>query len=176
MYPALYFESSIYVGIDALVVSLRSVPYCLPTPPFLLLHWNSIASASKRMIQLVPLLISSPRIYRLRSWAIINGNSHSFAVCCNRWSTWPLSRYPERSSENLSTSCLITTYSRTLHRYTTRAITSRTHFDYILVITSIIKKQLRLMLWHNAFNSWMLMMLHGLVFFHYLASSIAIGT
>ena len=89
------FKSSIYVGINVLVVSLQSVPYSLPTPLFFLLHcWmkNSIDRLSDRMIQLVLSLTSSPYIYLLRSWAITNGNSHSFAVYWDMWSTWPCSR------------------------------------------------------------------------------------
>ena len=48
-----YFQ--VWCGIDVLIVSLQSVLYCLPTPPFTLLHcWmrNSIASISKHTIQL----------------------------------------------------------------------------------------------------------------------------
>ena len=59
------FESSIYVGINAFVVSLQSVPYCLPTLSFILLYCrirNSIASVSERMIQLALLPTSSPCI------------------------------------------------------------------------------------------------------------------
>ena len=57
------FKSSIYVGINVLVVSLQSVQYCLLTPPFVPLDcWIRNSIASVHMIQLALSLTSSPRI------------------------------------------------------------------------------------------------------------------
>ena len=140
------FESGIYVGVDVLVVSLQSVPYCLRTLPFvLLLCWmrNSIASASEYiMIQLALSFTSFPRITStlellpmvilILLLSAVKGGPPNLN-----------SRLSENSSENLSTTCSNTAYSHSLHCYTMRAITSYTHFDYIFVITSVIKKHYR---------------------------------
>ena len=78
------FESSIYVGINILVVSLWRVPY-LP-PLFVLFHcWtrNLIASVS----DLVGTLTHQLCTYLLCCWAVTDGNSHSFVICCEKWST-----------------------------------------------------------------------------------------
>ena len=65
VYNIVFLSLVSYVGISVLVVSLQSVPYCVPTPLFVLLHcWmrNSVASVSERMIQLALSLTSSPYI------------------------------------------------------------------------------------------------------------------
>ena len=52
VYQTLFFHE-VYDGIDILVMSLQSVPYCLPTPMFVLVHYwmkNSMASVSEHMI------------------------------------------------------------------------------------------------------------------------------
>ena len=57
----------------------------------------------------------------LHSWAVTDGDSHPFAIRCERWSTRPSSRscrHSKSSIENLSAACSITVYSRALHRYT----------------------------------------------------------
>ena len=107
------FKSSIYVGIDVLVVSLKSV---YPLHPFVLHCWmrNSIASVSECMIQLALLLTSSPHILSnleplptviltLLLSAVIDGPP---GLALKAWY-----QHPERSNKNLSAACSITTYS-----------------------------------------------------------------
>ena len=116
----------------SVIVSLRSVPYCLLSLSFVL-HclYEEIDSYCIQAYDLVSTLAHQLPAYSLQSWAVTDGNSHSFAICCDWWSTWPSCRnilHPEHSSENLSTACSITVYSCALHVHRYFLYPLRLHF------------------------------------------------
>ena len=104
-------------------MSLQSVLYCLPTPSFSIVGWETHC----RIYDQVGVLAHQLPTYRplLLSHC---GNFHSIAACCKRWSTWPSPISSQHQAKILvqcacSAVCLRTPvqYTMTLHIH---AITS----------------------------------------------------
>ena len=135
-YPYCIFKSGTYVDIDVPIVGLQHIPYCLPSPPFVLLHcWmmNSIAQCIQVYDPVGAFTHQLPMHCFLRepllmviltlSPSTAKGGLPGLAHSRNN-------QQPESLIENLSAACLITAYSCALHNYTTHGNTSCTHFEF----------------------------------------------
>ena len=120
-----------------LLLRLQRVPYyhlCWCT--FSTAEWKELDSWYPWTYDPVGALTHQLPMHPLCSSAISDDNSQSFAVCSERWSTWPSSRnslHHKNSHEHLSMHAFDNAYSCALHRYIACAITSCTHFDYIFL-------------------------------------------